>query len=364
MRWRERWKRLSVFWQVYIFTAVLFGVVVTVIDGVVDGILDDYFKESSFSQYYISFWGFHEEWYEVVLWFVGVVIPTLSVSYFVATMVEKRLSGMGKAAKRLASGDFSARIEEKGGDDKDAFDQVARTFNRMAESLELATRNEKRLLADISHELRSPLTRMNVSTALLSKDKSPGERAKILQGLENDIAHMTNLVGLLLAQGRERSIEREVTKPIDISEIALRMTEKFDMTGRGSGKSFRASATPGLEVLGSGKRAELVLENILANALFYMPPGSVTEVTVAAEGESIRLSVRDHGPGVPDDRLEYIFRAFYRVDLSRARGSGGAGLGLALVNEAVLTMGGHVRARNADPGLEIVVTFPRAPRHA
>ncbi|MDR1536273.1 MAG: sensor histidine kinase [Planctomycetota bacterium] len=117
---------------------------------------------------------------------------------------------------------------------------------------------------------------------------------------------------------------------------------------------------PGLAVRGRPARIRLILDNILANALFHSPGDGVVRLALRRDGDRILLSVRDHGPGVPERHLRDIFRAFFRVDRSRAGSGGGVGLGLALVRDAAVAMGGSVEARNAGPGLEIIVSLPPA----
>lgn len=360
MKLRDRWNRMGIFWQVYILAVLLFSMSVTLVDGFAEPLVSAMLEHSALHDSFIPVFGTRLQVYEIVLWLVGVAVPALSVSYFVARLVDARLKKMNFAARMMQRGDFSTRIPETG-NDADSFNQLTQAFNRMAETLELASRNETRLLADISHELRSPLTRMNVGAALLKKDSSPQEFQEVLRGLENDVNHMSSLVSLLLEQGRARSSEREIHEVINLSSFAEDIVDKFRLLGRGPDKHFDTDIQPGLEVLGSPRRVRMIFENLLNNALFYMPENSTTTVSIHEDKDSAEILVRDHGPGVPEDKLENIFRAFFRADPSRARDSGGVGLGLALVKEAVVTMGGQIQARNVNPGLTIHIRIPCNP---
>lgn len=360
MKIRAWWGRLGIFWQVYVLSALLFSMSVTLVDGFISPLVSDIVHQIVLDDSFFALLGIKFRCYEIILWLAGVAIPTLLVSYFVARLVNFRLKKMELAARRLRRGDYAARIEETG-NDTDAFNQVAQTFNRMATTLEAAARNETRLLADISHELRSPLTRMNVGAALLGKDNSPEEFRDLLRGLENEVTHMSSLVAMLLEQGRARSSERELYEIINLSELAEDIVDKFRLLGRGSDKHFATDLQEGVEVLGSPRRVRMIFENLLSNALFYMPENSTTTIDIHERDEAIAITIRDHGPGVPENKLEDMFRAFFRVDASRNRDSGGVGLGLALVKEAVVTIGGEIHACNANPGLAIHIRLPLNP---
>lgn len=142
-------------------------------------------------------------WYETIVWIGSVLLPTLLLGYLATTMVMRKLTTTVDMAKRLSRADLGARIAV-GGDGRDVFSQLASAFNDMADSLKRLLDNEKRLLADISHELRSPLTRMSIAAALLPMKQGRDDFDAAVAALEREVEQMNALVALLLEHGRER----------------------------------------------------------------------------------------------------------------------------------------------------------------
>lgn len=295
---------------------------------------------------------------ETFLWIVGTLLPSLLIGLLITYMVVARLEGLERATRTLSSGDLKVRMDESG-DDKDVFTRLGKNFNHMAESLERLVVNEKRLLVDISHELRSPLTRLNLSIALLEKNHNREEFGKTVRMLESETEQMTELVKILLNQGRQRLAHDGRTK-VNLSNLIAEIVDSFRIVCDANGRTIAMSVESGLTIFGNALRARMVIENILANAMFYSPDDGNILVVAEKSGDKVVVSIRDYGPGVPAQHLEDIFRAFFRVDGSRARNSGGVGLGLTLVKESVLLMGGDIVAANANPGLEMRLALPSA----
>ena len=145
---------------------------------------------------------------------------------------------------------------------------------------------------------------------------------------------------------------------MDVSRLLAELADDFAFQGEARQKKLRANLAPDLAVYGSLGLLQSLFGNILSNAVFYTPDNGEVHLAAARCGENVVVTVRDFGPGVPEEQLEDIFRAFYRVDSSRSRVSGGAGLGLAIAREAAIRHNGCIEARNATPGLEITVTMP------
>lgn len=358
MKLRRWWHSLSFYWQLYLIMVLFVGAVVVAVEVILEpGLLGLLLTPEEAKLY-------HQQdqagftWIEILLWVVGVFTPPLVVGLFVMGMVRRKLESMLGATRRIAGGDFSARVPDFGSG-RDAFSLLSRDFNLMADSLERSHRNEKRIMADISHELRSPLTRMGVAASILAGDRHADDFDSTMELLEKDLDHMNELVEILLIQGRNRSVGAGEIHPVAISEMAADMADRYNVLGRDARKRFVTDAAPGLFASGYDLRVRMVLENILSNALFYMPSDSVADIVVRERDDRIVVSVRDRGPGVPEGELTDIFRHFYRTDVSRTRDSGGVGLGLAIVKESVLEMGGQVEAVNADPGLEVRVSLPK-----
>ncbi len=150
----------------------------------------------------------------------------------------------------------------------------------------------------------------------------------------------------------------EERQRVDISAVAREVADGFQLRGATQRKTLCSEIAPGVEVEAHPMQIILILENILNNALFYTPADSRVELRVGRAGGFAQITVRDWGVGVPADQLPSLFHAFFRVDPSRSRNSGGIGLGLTLVQEACQSLGGTITAGNASPGLEITVSLP------
>ena len=348
-RLKNRLAGMSLFWKAYLLAAALLMAVVILAEATLEPLGEALLQGIS---------GGFRPWHEAVVWITVILLSSLACGYVLSAVLTRRLDKMVRASRALARGNLKARLPARG-NDRDAFDVLARSFNDMAGAVEDQLRHERRLLADISHELRSPLTRMGIAVELLERRRGEAERAAVLHRLEREVERMNDLVAALLVQARERLNGRGETGVVDLGTLLGELAADFNFQGELERKTVRARLGSGLTVHGQAGLLQRLFGNILSNAVFYTPPGSEAHLEAALENGAVRVTVRDFGPGVPEDQLEDIFRAFYRVDGSRSRQSGGAGLGLAMAREAALWHGGGITARNASPGLELTVILPR-----
>lgn len=340
-----RFNGLSFFWKSYIFIVSLLIFVVALVEIILEPL-----AEAMLTGLYGDFLPRHE----AVLWAVSILIPPLVCGNILAKILSGKLEKMGRAAKALARGNLEARLPVKG-NDQDAFDVLARSFNEMAQALKTQQYYERRLLADISHELRSPLTRMTVALELLARKHTDQEGLALR--MEQELSRMNEMLSLLLEQARD-SLTASRQEIIELGKIITELAGDYAFQGESEKKKIKTRIAGSLRVYGNVLQLERMLSAILSNAVFYAPADSLILVQARLEGENIRVSVRDYGPGAPEEELEDIFRAFYRVDASRARAGGGVGLGLAIARETAVRHGGSIAARNAKPGLELTVTLP------
>ncbi|MDR1041748.1 MAG: HAMP domain-containing histidine kinase [Deltaproteobacteria bacterium] len=295
-------------------------------------------------------------WQEVALWFASIVFPSWAYCYLLSRIITGKLGRIAGASRALASGGMGVRLNVTG-NRKDAFDVLSRSFNEMADTITAQRQNERRLLADISHELRSPLARISVATDIIARRDKGGELKDMTRRIEKELGRMTETISLLLERTRDGAVRPGIGR-VELGAMICGIAEDFSFQAEAAGKRVKAEAKGVLPVLGDAPQLERMLGNVVANAVFYGPLGKDVLIEAALEDGVIRVSVRDFGPGVPDGELEDIFRAFYRVDGSRSRGSGGVGLGLALAREAAIQHGGDIAAENAAPGLRVTVTLP------
>jgi len=283
--------------------------------------------------------------------------------FLLAYSIASPIWGIQSAARRVAQGDFSARAPAEVSKRGDELGALAIDFDSMVERIELLIRTQRSLLNSVSHELRSPLSRLNLSLAVLRKDES-AHSSSTIERMERDIARIDTLIGQLLTLSRfEASLTSGTKEDVDFTLLVQEVAADGDFEAQSLGKSVILEEAKSV-VLQSADSLALrsACENIIRNAIHFTPPGTdvkvTLEVTNGAAAPEVLLTVRDMGPGVPEDSLENIFRPFFRVDRPGTR-SQGNGLGLAIALEAVRMHHGSIAATNLRPhGLEVRVRLP------
>jgi len=239
-----------------------------------------------------------------------------------------------------ATRDLSRRIDDSGNDE---LSRLASTFNTMLEALEDSARAQRRLVADASHELRTPLTsaRTNIEVLARNDGMPPKEREQILRDVNEQLTEMSMLVAELVELARG---DHPIAGEDEDVRLDLVAADAIERTKRNvPGAAFEARLEHSV-VHGVAASIERAISNLIDNAAKWSPPGELIEVTVAG-GEVV---VRDHGPGIADEDLPFVFDRFYRAPA--ARSMPGSGLGLAIVRQVADTHGGTVRAEAADGG--------------
>ena len=243
--------------------------------------------------------------------------------------------------------DLSERIDVDG---KDELSRLAASFNTMLAALEESTRAQRQLVADASHELRTPLTSVRTNIEVLAGDRTlpPEERRRLLADVVEQLSEMTTLIAELIELARA---EQQVSAPEDVRLDHLVSTAVDRARRNRPDVSYVVELRP-TTVQGVPATLERAVGNLLDNAAKWSPPGADVEVAVR-DGQ---LVVRDHGPGIADEDLPYVFDRFYRA--RAARGMPGSGLGLAIVRLVAESHGGGVVAEHADGGgTRMVLTF-------
>jgi two-component system sensor histidine kinase CpxA len=295
----------------------------------------------------------------------GVVFLTAGlVCYALVSYLTAPIFALRDATQRLAGGDLSSRVGGGTPARRDEMGDLSRDFNAMAERIEALVLSERRLaqgqrrlLGDISHELRSPLTRLSMALALVRRSTGDNTAARVpLDRIEREAGRLNALIGQLLELSRlENGLgdSAEAKESVDLQALVFDIAEDADFEARGQAKQVRVSASLPCHVTGSSELLRSAIENVVRNAVRHTAPNTAVEIELcpapddAAAGVVIR--VRDRGEGVPNDALGDLFRPFYRVETARDRESGGVGLGLAITARAVQSHGGSVHAFNAPP---------------
>ncbi len=276
------------------------------------------------------------------------------VCFFLSRLMTNRLKDLQLASRQLADGDLDTRLQvrERGGDETD---ELARDFNSMAEQLQTRIQAQKRLLGDVSHELRSPLARLRIALALAQE--KPANRLEYLERIEQETGRLEDLIGqLLTSQTRDVTLDAHV----DLVSLLAQLCADANFEGQVAGKQFSfQSDAEQATVDSAGDLLRKSFENILRNALQHTAENSQVSVTLSSRASCFQVEIEDQGPGVPDADLENIFSEFYRVDTARVRESGGYGLGLAIARRALVEHGGKVIAENTGSGLRLIVSLPK-----
>ena len=264
---------------------------------------------------------------------------------------------LAHTVERFGRGDFSART---GSRRRDEIGDLARAFDQMAGRIETLLTAERRLLQDISHELRSPLARLSFAAELT---KTADDRPAAAARMKKEIDRLTDLVGALLQVTRvegdpsSRSLER-----LDLDQLARELLEdsRVEADARGCRLHLESDCESRgiLQVSGDRELLRRAIENVLRNAIRHAPSGSSIDVQLEHITGKALISVRDYGPGVPREMLPKIFQPFFRVDDSRDSQTGGVGLGLAIAHRAVMAHRGRLTAENATPGLRVRLELP------
>lgn len=291
---------------------------------------------------------------------VSILIAGLGC-YLLALYLASPLKKLQSAVQAFAKGNLNARVAPELGNRKDELAALGRDFDHMAERIAALISSQKRLLADISHELRSPLARLSVALELARKNSNE-KSAAALDRIEKEGERLNKLVGQLLALTRlESGAEEILPETVMLEELVQQVIDDASFEAKPLRKEVRAIQLDACRVIGSPELLRSAIENVIRNAVRYTPPETTVEVALRWKLDNAVLTVNDHGPGVPEAELEHIFEPFYRVSEARERTSGGAGLGLSIADRTVKLHGGSIVATNSDSGLLITIQLPLAP---
>ena len=295
-------------------------------------------------------------------WFIspqalyGLAVAVL-LCYLLAMNLTSPLRKLQKTLERFGHGDLTARTSSRR---RDELGQLSRTFDRMAGRIETLLAAERRLLLDISHEIRSPLARLGVVVEL-ARNSEDVEGS--LNRIQREADRLNDLVGQLLQVTRaEGDRDKLLHDSVSLDELLDMIVEDCSIEAQARNCELHLSGAPQITVIGDPELLRRAIENIIRNAIRYSPQGAPVDIKLDDSGSVARISVRDQGPGVPPESLGRIFDPFYRVDPDRSRTGGGVGLGLAIARRAVELHEGALRASNANPGLLVEIEIPkRAP---
>ncbi|MGE5244095.1 MAG: sensor histidine kinase [Betaproteobacteria bacterium] len=287
------------------------------------------------------------------------VLGTIGAAVVIFGPARRRLRELETAARRFGAGDLSARAPDRGGDEIAA---VASAFNTMADQVTGADRARRQLLADVSHELNTPVTAMRGYIETLTMPELPideAARARYLGIIGDETARLERLIGDLLDLARLEGGGGEWRSgPVPIAPLFARVAARHERASAQAGVRIETDVASGAEtVVGDGDRLEQALQNLAANALRYAPAGTAVRLSARPEADAVTMVVEDEGPGIPPERLPYIFDRFYKAETSRdGTTGGGSGLGLSIAKAIVERHGGRIAATSRPGRTTVSIT--------
>lgn len=296
------------------------------------------------------------ESYHKSLWWIGFLFAGMGlvVSYFLSGNITRPLRQLSQAAEKIRQGHLKQEVPVE---TQDEVGQLAAVFNQMSAELAANESNRQEFLANIAHELKTPLAVLQGHLESMLDGVEDPEPEKLFS-MQEEVMRLTRLVGdlrdLSLAQVHQLELHLQ---PVDLGEKAERAAELLEPLLEEKRLHFVKNMAPSLPVRQlDPDRVNQILYNLITNAIRYTHPGTAILLQTEPVGKRVRLTIADEGPGIAPEDLDHIFEQFYRGDKSRNRASGGSGIGLSLAKSFVEAQGGTITARNRkEGGAEFVV---------
>jgi len=287
---------------------------------------------------------------------LAAILSAMALSYVLIRMILGPLHQMFRITGRVARGDYSGRLQIDAGDEVGALGQA---FNVMIDRLQRIEQLRKKMVVDVAHELRAPLTNIRGYLEAL-RDDIVAPSAKIVESLHEETLRLGNLLDALMrlsaADAASLTLERRVT---DLGELAIRLLNVFAHQFAEKAIFTSLQVANGAEhALADGEQIAQVMQNLMDNAARYTPRGGTLRISVERAPGAIKVIFASTGEAIAAQDLPLIFERFYRVEKSRSRDSGGAGIGLAIVKELVQAHGGVVGAQSSAGENRIWFTLP------
>ncbi len=287
----------------------------------------------------------------------ALLLTALVLCWLLAKYLASPIGKLRRATQRFADGDLSTRVSDKLGRRRDELASLAKDFDLMAERIEGLVTSQQRLSRDVSHELRSPLARMNVALEI-AKQKSNGETSTVFQRIESESQRLNDMISRLLTLSKLESGSKDFDRrELNLRSLVEQVAADADFEANAKDRSVTVVRADDCRVVGSDSLIRSAVDNVLRNAIRYTKEGSAVEVSLTNANGKATVRIVDHGEGVPESELANLFRPFYRVGEARDRGSGGTGLGLAIAQQAILAHDGKISATNEGDGLAVEIVL-------
>ncbi|WHI48083.1 ATP-binding protein [Microbulbifer sp. VAAF005] len=279
--------------------------------------------------------------------------------YWLARYLSRPLEQLRAATKRVAAGELDYRVTPSLKSRNDELTDLALDFDSMTAQLQESMSEQRRLIKDVSHELRSPLARLQVALAIARQKQINGLNTE-LDKIGKAADYLEDIIADVLSLPISSQEQRPLDDVVEVNALISALAEDLHSEAADKDLSFEIrSEGEELLVATRGSSLTAALENILRNAIKYSPEHGRVKVLIKESSDSCTISVIDSGSGVADEELEAIFRPFYRTDSARTRESGGFGLGLAIAQRTILHHQGSISAKNSrDAGLCVEIKLP------
>lgn len=293
-----------------------------------------------------------------LLFFIGLLVSGF-VSYMLARFVVLPVRRLQVAGRKVAAGDLSVRVAPTVGSRTDDIAKLAHDFDVMTERVDALLESQRRLMRDVSHELRSPLARLQAVLSI-ARQKAGNDSDAQIERMESELARLDELIGEILAFARLDAREAIDRHPTDIVDLVQNIVDDASIEADAAGKLiYLQGPSSCLLNLDSGL-IQSAVENVVRNAVKHTADKTAVDVRIAENDRDVRIAIDDHGPGVPPETIEKIFEPFFRVSNSRGTQSGSGGIGLAIAERSVRLHGGTITATNRDEGgLRVEIVLPR-----
>ena len=291
------------------------------------------------------------------------------ITALLAKILVRPIARLRQTAVQLASGDLKARAKgtKRQVSKSDEISALVHDFNRMADRIELLVGTQQRLIRDVSHELRSPLSRLSVALELLREDAN-GPSVVHVDRIEREADRLNRLIGQLLELSRMEAMDGLGLRieTIQLGDIVQEVVANAAYEASTRSCNVRAAIHDQITVRANPELLSSAIENLVRNGTRYTDAGTDVIVTLERQEQNgataARITVRDFGPGVPEDKIPSLCMPFYRVDPARSKETGGSGVGLAIADRALRLLGGSLALRNHPlGGLEVTVVLPASP---
>ncbi len=293
-----------------------------------------------------------------ILPYYSLIVVVIAVMGFVlAVHLAAPLRRLRGVVERFGRGELAARADSKR---KDEIGELSRAFDEMAGRIETLMLAERRLLQDVSHELRSPLARLGFAVEL-ARSGPDADRDRALDRVRKEADRMSELIGELIeltrVEGDRGAWNAEI---VSLDALLDQIIKDCEWEAGARRRRIVLKIERSVMVMGEHELLHRAVENVVRNALRHTPEGTTVDVDLSTRDDRALIRVRDFGSGVPEESLSAIFKPFFRVEIDRDRASGGVGLGLAIAHRAVDLHHGRIEARNVSPGLEVTIELPLA----